>query len=89
MQIGLQSGLFHGGKPLCETQKISDRVTDEKCEIEMDASLNFDIQVHNIPKTARLCFVIYEIVRGKGTKSKKFKDSSRVCNISEVAKFTK
>ncbi|XP_018567528.1 phosphatidylinositol 4,5-bisphosphate 3-kinase catalytic subunit delta isoform [Anoplophora glabripennis] len=76
-EIGLQSGFFHGGKPLCETQKTSDRVTDEKCDIELDITLNFDIQVHNIPKTARLCFVIYEIVRGKGTKSKKFKDSSK------------
>lgn len=44
----------------------------------LDITLNFDIQVHNIPKAAKLCFVIYEIVRGKGTKSKKFKDSTKV-----------
>ncbi|KAJ8946954.1 hypothetical protein NQ314_008755 [Rhamnusium bicolor] len=77
-EIGIQAGLFHGGKSLCEPQKTFDKTFDDKCECNLGVKLNFNIAVCNIPRNAKLCFVVYEINRyAKGTKSKKLKESSK------------
>ncbi|XP_060527773.1 phosphatidylinositol 4,5-bisphosphate 3-kinase catalytic subunit delta isoform [Cylas formicarius] len=74
-EIGVQAGLFHGGKPLCQPLKTEERLVSEKCDAEFDISLDFDIQVCNIPRNAKLCFVVYELSKyAKGTRTRKTKD---------------
>ncbi|XP_076265386.1 phosphatidylinositol 4,5-bisphosphate 3-kinase catalytic subunit delta isoform-like isoform X2 [Rhynchophorus ferrugineus] len=75
-EYGIQAGLFYGGKPLCQPLKTDEKPVSDECEINFDVSLEFDIQVFNIPRNAKLCFVIYECNKSsKGTKPKKAKDS--------------
>ncbi|XP_076669715.1 phosphatidylinositol 3-kinase 92E isoform X4 [Andrena cerasifolii] len=73
VEIGLQAGLFHGGKSLCESQKTKETIVssaDGSCEWE--ETLKFDIKVRDIPRMARLCFVLYEISKtAKGLKSRR------------------
>ncbi|XP_065339767.1 phosphatidylinositol 4,5-bisphosphate 3-kinase catalytic subunit beta isoform [Cloeon dipterum] len=62
--VGVRVGIFHGGKPMCEQKSTSEKpVTMEedvcKCQWENEL-LEFDITVANIPRMARLCFVVYE-----------------------------
>lgn len=75
-QIGVQVGLFHGGKILCQPQKTSDKMITEKLECNIDETLIFDIQVCNIPRCAKICFVVYEVTKNsKGGKVRKMKES--------------
>ncbi|XP_030764148.1 phosphatidylinositol 4,5-bisphosphate 3-kinase catalytic subunit delta isoform-like isoform X2 [Sitophilus oryzae] len=74
-EIGIQVGLFHGGKPLCQPVKTEERLVSEKCEVEFNVDLELDIEVWHIPRNAKLCFVIYESNKYfKGTKSRKPKE---------------
>ncbi|XP_072379316.1 phosphatidylinositol 4,5-bisphosphate 3-kinase catalytic subunit beta isoform isoform X1 [Diabrotica undecimpunctata] len=82
-EIGIQAGLFHGGKSLCQPKKTLDCSIDDKYECSIDTELVFDIDVCNIPRNAKLCFVVYEVNKyAKGTKTKKTKDSSKENNFS-------
>ncbi|KAG5883732.1 hypothetical protein JTB14_024233 [Gonioctena quinquepunctata] len=77
-EIGIQAGLFHGGKSLCQPKRTIDCTIDDKCECKINAELVFDIQVCNIPRNAKLCFVVYEVNKySKGTKTKKTKESTK------------
>lgn len=81
-------GLFHGGKSLCQTQKSSEKAVTEKCECLVDESLNFDIKVCNIPRSAKLCFVVYEVTKsGKGGKTRRIKESSNKVNVALKARI--
>lgn len=52
---------------------------DEKCECRVNTELVFDIKVCNIPRNAKLCFVVYEVNKfTKGTKTRKTKDMTKV-----------
>ncbi|KAH9629422.1 hypothetical protein HF086_013336 [Spodoptera exigua] len=62
-----QAGIFHGGRPLCETQKTKPAVMTDGTAV-WDEELTFPIKVSNIPRMARICFGVYEISK---TKSKK------------------
>ncbi|XP_076265389.1 phosphatidylinositol 4,5-bisphosphate 3-kinase catalytic subunit delta isoform-like isoform X2 [Rhynchophorus ferrugineus] len=74
-EVGIQVGLFHGGKPLCQPVKTDERLVSDKLEVDFDFHIEFDIQVCNIPRNAKLCFVIYESNKCvKGTKSRRPKD---------------
>lgn len=75
-EIGVQAGLFHGGKILCQPQKTSEKFISEKMECTLDEKLVFDIQICNIPRCAKLCFVVYEVTKNsKGGKVRKIKES--------------
>lgn len=68
VEIGIQAGLFHGGKSLCEKQCIMEyRVTgnenNKAAVLEWNESLQFDIKISNLPRMTRLCLVIYEVAR--------------------------
>lgn len=80
-QIGIQVSIFHGGKSLCEPQKISEKTIEDKTQFEIYETLEFNIEVCNVPKNAKLCFVVYEVSRNsKSNKTKKSKESvSKVC----------
>ncbi|KAK4875877.1 hypothetical protein RN001_012299 [Aquatica leii] len=77
VEIGIQVGLFHGGKSLCQPQKTNEKLVTEKCECLLDETLKFDIKVCNIPKNAKLCFVVYEATKSsKGNKTRRIRESS-------------
>lgn len=76
----MKAGLFHGGKPLCETQKTSDKQVSREGSVEFNENFTFDINVCDIPRMARLCFVVYEISKiAKSVKSRRLKESNKVC----------
>ncbi|XP_014479292.1 PREDICTED: phosphatidylinositol 4,5-bisphosphate 3-kinase catalytic subunit delta isoform [Dinoponera quadriceps] len=79
VEIGLQAGLFHGGKSLCESKKTREIAVSLDGSCEWEEVLRFDIKVRDIPRMARLCFVLYEISKtAKGLKSRKLvKDSKQ------------
>ncbi|KAF7404673.1 hypothetical protein HZH66_003579 [Vespula vulgaris] len=79
VEIGLQAGLFHGGKSLCESQKTKETIVSSDGSCEWEETLRFDIKVKDIPRMARLCFVLYEISKtSKGLKSRRLvKDSKQ------------
>ncbi|XP_064211138.1 phosphatidylinositol 4,5-bisphosphate 3-kinase catalytic subunit delta isoform [Tribolium castaneum] len=74
-EIGIQVGLFHGGKSLCERLKASIQPINEKNESFFRETLVFDILVCNIPRNAKLCFCIYEVPKSsKLVRTKKGKE---------------
>lgn len=85
-EVGVQAGLFHGGKSLAEPQKTSEKQVSKDGECEWEEDLQFDIQVCNIPRMARLCLVVYEISKtAKGSKFRRLKDSKQEMFINPLA----
>ncbi|KAJ8947735.1 hypothetical protein NQ318_017997 [Aromia moschata] len=85
-KVGIQSGIFHGGKPLCQPQKTFDHLVDDKNESKVGDTLTYDINVCDIPRNAKLCFVVYEISKYfKGTKPKKIKESGKDSVLNPLA----
>lgn len=77
VEIGVQAGLFHGGKPLCESQKSAEKSITESLDCNVDETLTFDIKVCDIPRNAKLCFAIYEVSKNsKVPKNKRFREAS-------------
>ncbi|GAB0088558.1 phosphatidylinositol 4,5-bisphosphate 3-kinase catalytic subunit delta isoform [Sergentomyia squamirostris] len=80
VEVGIQVGLFHGGKSLCEPKQTSERILNADGCVEFDETLTFDIFVHNIPRMARLCMVVYETAKsakGGGVRSRRIKETNR------------
>lgn len=81
-QFGVQVGLFHGGKSLCQplfsqTREMISGGT------EFNETITFDLMVMNVPRMARLCLVVYETVKtnkGSSTKARKVKESNVFTN---------
>lgn len=76
VEVGIQLGLFHGGKSLCKPIKTQ-LVSLHKGRATWNESIVFDINVKNVPRMARLCLVIYENVRtakGIGVRARRTKD---------------
>lgn len=92
VEIGIQVGLFHGGKPLCESQKTSPIALPADGTLNFnEVVLKFDIMVYNVPRMARLCLVVYEIVKNSkggnnsgGTARRRTKDS-KLFNVNPIA----
>lgn len=72
-QVVCQAGIFHGGKPLCETQKTRTTVISRDGVAQWDQELTFPIKVHNLPRMSRICFGVYEISKSKGKRKGKDK----------------
>ncbi|KAJ0180329.1 hypothetical protein K1T71_003733 [Dendrolimus kikuchii] len=75
VEVVCQVGIFHGGKPLCESQKTRSAAISKDGVAQWDEELTFPIKVYNLPRMARLCFGIYEITKVKS--KRKGKDSSK------------
>lgn len=76
VEVGIQLGLFHGGKSLCKPMKTR-LVSLHKGRAVWNDKIDFDISVKNVPRMARLCLVIYENVRtakGIGVRARRTKD---------------
>ncbi|XP_047021008.1 phosphatidylinositol 4,5-bisphosphate 3-kinase catalytic subunit delta isoform [Helicoverpa armigera] len=69
-----QAGIFHGGKPLCETQKTRAAIMTDGVAV-WDQELTFPIKVYNLPRMARVCFGVYEITKSKS--KRRGKDSNK------------
>uniref|UniRef100_A0A182KF04 phosphatidylinositol 3-kinase n=1 Tax=Anopheles christyi TaxID=43041 RepID=A0A182KF04_9DIPT len=75
-ELGVQLGLFHGGKSLCETVRTRTVTVNSGVAIWNETIL-FDINVSNVPRMARLCLVVYENMRtakGTGIRTRRTKD---------------
>lgn len=91
VEVGVQVGLFHGGKSLCEPQKTTTiPLPIDGCPT-WEEVLIFDIMVYNVPRMARLCLVVYEIVKNTkggsnsgGTARRRTKDS-KLFNMNPIA----
>lgn len=82
MEIGIQAGLFHGGKSLCEKQcTVEVKMIgndNNKASVEFDETLKFDIKVSNVPRMTRLCLVIYEVVKNiKHARTRRLKHAQK------------
>lgn len=87
VEVGIQVGLFHGGKSLCEPQKSSEKFP-ENGDVDFEETITFDINVHNVPRMARLCLVVYETARsakGGGVRVRRVKDSNKELYINPLA----
>uniref|UniRef100_A0A182QT80 phosphatidylinositol 3-kinase n=1 Tax=Anopheles farauti TaxID=69004 RepID=A0A182QT80_9DIPT len=77
-ELGVQMGLFHGGKSLCKTVRTRTVVVSGEPGVAIwNETIQFDISVSNVPRMARLCLVVYENVRtakGTGIKTRRTKD---------------
>jgi phosphatidylinositol-4,5-bisphosphate 3-kinase catalytic subunit alpha/beta/delta len=88
VEVGMQVGVFHGGKSLCRILKTTEKlfINDGICEWKED--LTFDISVDNMPRMARLCIVVYETLKSNRTqaiRARRLKDSTRDLYISPIA----
>ncbi|XP_058443761.1 phosphatidylinositol 4,5-bisphosphate 3-kinase catalytic subunit beta isoform [Malaya genurostris] len=76
-EVGIQLGLFHGGKSLCKSVKTKLVSVNKDKRAFLDQNIVFDIDVKNVPRMARLCMVIYENVRtakGVGVRARRTED---------------
>lgn len=76
VEIGIQLGLFHGGKSLCEPIKTQLVSLNRNCAV-WNETIVFGIEVKNVPRMTRLCLVIYENVRtakGSAVRARRTKD---------------
>ena len=87
--VGVQAGIFHGGRSLCEPIKTSAKhCADGECAWNED--LTFDLEVRNLPRTARLCLVVYAVSKmpkgGAGKSSRRtFRDADSELYVNPVA----
>lgn len=89
MEVGIQVGLFHGGKSLCEKQKTTEiSIQTNSGTGQWNEILNFDIMVSNVPRMARLCLVVFETVKSSkssGLRARRLKDSNKDLFIIPIA----
>jgi phosphatidylinositol-4,5-bisphosphate 3-kinase catalytic subunit alpha/beta/delta len=86
MDVGIQVGLYHGGKSLCEKQKTKEKTVNDKGIVDFFQTLNFDIKLQNIPRMARICLVLYEKAKNqKHMRSRRIKDSQKDIFINPIA----
>uniref|UniRef100_A0A182MDL8 phosphatidylinositol 3-kinase n=1 Tax=Anopheles culicifacies TaxID=139723 RepID=A0A182MDL8_9DIPT len=75
-ELGVQLGLFHGGKSLCKT--VRTRMVNVNSGVAVwNETIYLDINVSNVPRMARLCLVVYEnmrTARGTGIRTRRTKD---------------
>lgn len=75
-EIGVHLGIFHGEKKLCALQKSKELPINNDGKIVFNQAITFDILLHNVPRSARLCVSIYaKTVKLSGPRSKKISTS--------------
>lgn len=86
VEIGVQAGLFHGGRTLCDKQKTFEKIVPDTGSAEWFHTLKFDIKVQNIPRSARLCVVVYETAKNaKHVRARRLKDTQKELFINPIA----
>lgn len=74
----VQAGLFHGNETLCKT--VSSSEVSVCSDPVWKQRLEFDINVCDLPRMARLCFALYAVIeKAKKARSTKKKSKKAVC----------
>uniref|UniRef100_A0A8C3LLQ3 Phosphatidylinositol 4,5-bisphosphate 3-kinase catalytic subunit delta isoform n=1 Tax=Chrysolophus pictus TaxID=9089 RepID=A0A8C3LLQ3_CHRPC len=85
-QLVVQAGLFHGNEMLCKT--VSSSEVNVCSEPVWKQRLDFDINICDLPRMARLCFALYAVIekakKARSTKKKSKKAVSKDCPIAWV-----
>ncbi|KFQ37332.1 Phosphatidylinositol 4,5-bisphosphate 3-kinase catalytic subunit delta isoform, partial [Merops nubicus] len=82
MKLVVQAGLFHGNEMLCKT--VSSSEVNVCSEPVWKQRLDFDINICDLPRMARLCFALYAVVEKAKKKSTKKKSKKADCPIAWV-----
>ncbi|XP_036208671.1 phosphatidylinositol 4,5-bisphosphate 3-kinase catalytic subunit delta isoform isoform X3 [Myotis myotis] len=81
MKLVVQAGLFHGNETLCKT--VSSSEVSVCSEPVWKQRLEFDINVCDLPRMARLCFALYAVIeKAKKARSTKKKSKKADCPIA-------
>lgn len=67
IQVGVRAGIYHGGEALCD---ITNTRPESGSNPSWNQYLDFDLNMVDIPRMARLCLVIYGVC-GTTRKTKK------------------
>uniref|UniRef100_A0A669QWM7 Phosphatidylinositol 4,5-bisphosphate 3-kinase catalytic subunit delta isoform n=1 Tax=Phasianus colchicus TaxID=9054 RepID=A0A669QWM7_PHACC len=82
-QLVVQAGLFHGNEMLCKT--VSSSEVNVCSEPVWKQRLDFDINICDLPRMARLCFALYAVIeKAKKARSTKKKSKKADCPIAWV-----
>lgn len=73
-QLVVQAGLFHGNEMLCKT--VSSSEVNVCSEPVWQQRLDFDINICDLPRMARLCFALYAVIE-KAKKARSTKKKSK------------
>lgn len=80
-QLVVQAGLFHGNEMLCKT--VSSSEVNVCSEPVWKQRLDFDINICDLPRMARLCFALYAVIeKAKKARSTKKKSKKAVSKAS-------
>uniref|UniRef100_A0A8C9AVR6 phosphatidylinositol-4,5-bisphosphate 3-kinase n=1 Tax=Prolemur simus TaxID=1328070 RepID=A0A8C9AVR6_PROSS len=74
MKLVVQAGLFHGNEMLCKT--VSSSEVSVCSEPVWKQRLEFDINICDLPRMARLCFALYAVIE-KAKKARSTKKKSK------------
>ncbi|XP_023602126.1 LOW QUALITY PROTEIN: phosphatidylinositol 4,5-bisphosphate 3-kinase catalytic subunit delta isoform [Myotis lucifugus] len=81
IKLVVQAGLFHGNETLCKT--VSSSEVSVCSEPVWKQRLEFDINVCDLPRMARLCFALYAVIeKAKKARSTKKKSKKADCPIA-------
>ncbi|XP_028921601.1 phosphatidylinositol 4,5-bisphosphate 3-kinase catalytic subunit delta isoform isoform X2 [Ornithorhynchus anatinus] len=81
MKLVVQAGLFHGNEMLCKM--VSSSEVNVCSEPVWKQRLEFDINVCDLPRMARLCFALYAVIeKAKKARSTKKKSKKADCPIA-------
>ncbi|XP_019349382.2 phosphatidylinositol 4,5-bisphosphate 3-kinase catalytic subunit delta isoform isoform X1 [Alligator mississippiensis] len=83
MKLVVQAGLFHGNEMLCKM--VSSSEVNVCSEPVWKQRLDFDINICDLPRMARLCFALYAVIeKAKKARSTKKKSKKADCPIAWV-----
>lgn len=84
-QVHVRAGLFHGTELLCKTV-VSSEISGKNDHI-WNEQLEFDINICDLPRMARLCFAVYAVLdKVKTKKSTKTINPSKYQTIRKAGK---
>lgn len=85
-QVHVRAGLFHGTELLCKTV-VSSEISGKNDHI-WNEPLEFDINICDLPRMARLCFAVYAVLdKVKTKKSTKTINPSKYQTIRKAGKM--
>lgn len=77
LQVFLRCGLYHGGDALCAASTTRPETAHQVC-CHWNENLEFERKVCDIPRSAKLCYVLYSS-RDSQAKKKKKAAQKEVC----------
>ncbi|XP_032818129.1 phosphatidylinositol 4,5-bisphosphate 3-kinase catalytic subunit delta isoform [Petromyzon marinus] len=84
MKLVVKAGLFHGSELLSKTVTTSE--VPASADLAWNERLEFDVLTGDLPRTARLCFVLYAEFEGKSGRRGKATKPDKTMGKSSVGK---